>query len=78
MLQEIALLRRDMDSSGGRYVHDCQCRLLDIIEGEVRRRLEFEEALRQYLQDSPGKPFAAAGTLLQFLNDDLSSEQSVR
>lgn len=51
--------------------------LAEILRDEIRKRLEFESAVLEYLEDAPGAPFAAADALKRFILDDAGSEAKV-
>lgn len=67
MLKEIRALKRLTTSVAASDV-------LDLLEREVTRRVAFERAMVQYLEDSPAAPFAAADAFKKWLQFDIDNE----
>jgi len=56
------------------YESDTLSNLADVVKEEIEKRLALEEALRQYLKETPLNPFKAAADLLEFLENDEREE----
>lgn len=73
LAQIYALMSRTNSSE---YSWSSFTELLNIVESEIRQRLAFEQAMKQYLLSSPSSPFMAAQEFLEWLDADIEGEQS--
>jgi hypothetical protein len=53
---------------------DALAESLELLAREVEKRVAFERAMVQYLQDSPSAPFAASEAFVKWLQFDTESE----
>lgn len=74
-LQRLVRILADQDDAYA--TADDVLELVEILRDEIRKRLEFESAVLEYLEDAPGAPFAAAEALKRFILDDAGSEARV-